>query len=375
MKKLFILACAIGALIACERKEISEPARPSLNEGSEDTIPVRLLISGDGMQTRATEANPNESALANVHLTVEAWGSSSLTPAYTETFDLGSDRDVIINMKSCQYANFIVESGQTENGEYLSTLEGQKDYLYAMGKTKVTWEQMQSQDTPFEIKIARLINKITIEKISVNWSNSNYDSREFKIKKIYLSDVPREYMSSTAGATIKGYNSSYTGTKEGVKIYNFGGLTKYEVKCNNDGKMYSAPVYRLDDQLVDEVDAVVTRDKPYTTPHTFYAYISNSSKENTHISSVSTISNYASLYIPMTTIVVQAELDGEVMYYKFPVVTDMDQAPTNTHIKFSELIITESGSTTQNGTKTYENFTYSFSDWSEDNRSDSTTNL
>ena len=79
-----------------------------------------------------------------------------------------------------------------------------KEYLYATGKIRVTWDEMQKQDSPFEVTISRNINKISIEKISVNWSNENYDSREFRIKKIYLSDVPRTYIENCNAVTVKG---------------------------------------------------------------------------------------------------------------------------------------------------------------------------
>lgn len=379
MKKALILACALGALLSCNREDVAGLQNPTdppaVNESTEGSIPVHLSIKGGQMQTRATEANAKESELANVKLTIQAWGSSSLTPAYTKTYDLGDNTDIIVNIDACQYAYFTVESGDYKDGEFQKTLEGQKEHLYAMGQIKVDWDAMQNQDTPFEITMSRLINKITIEKISVDWANENFDSREFKIKRIFLSDVPRFSRTNYASMSIKGYNSSFTGEKDDIQFYNFGGLEGYEVKCVNDYKMYKAPVYRLDEQLVDEVDKVVSKDSPYTTPHTFYAYVSNSAKVLPYISTAATASNYVNLYVPMTSIVIEAEMEGDTMYYKFPVLTAQSTAPANTHIRFSELVITESGSESQNGAKTYENFSYTFSDWNEDNRTEPTPNL
>ena len=378
MKKILLLACSLGALLACNRDEIpvqNPPDNiPAVNEDTQGTIPVHLRIGGNYITTKGTSPNETESTLANVRLTIQAWGSSSITPAYTQTYDLGNDSDIIVNMAACEYAYFTVESGKVENGQFLSTLEGQKDFLYATGKIRLTWEEMQNQDSPFEVTISRNINKISIEKISLKWSNENYDSREFRIKKIYLSDVPRSYISNCSNVTVKAYNSNFTGTKEDVRIYNHGGLDGYTLKCVSDNKYYTTNVHRLDDQLVDEVDAVVSKSNPYVTPHTYYAYISNSSK-SIHISTAAPDANYVNLYVPVTTIVIEAELDGEKMYYKVPVVEGLATAPTNTHIIFKELSITGLGSSTLHGSKAFENISFKFEDWVVDNRSEAAENI
>jgi hypothetical protein len=233
---------------------------------------------------------------------------------------------------------------------------------------------MQSQDTPFEIEISRLINKISIEKICVEWTNPNYDSRELVIKQLYLSDVPRNYASDYTNMNVKGYNSEFSGEKEEIKFYNFGGLDGLPVTSSSDNKSYMAPVYRLDDQLVDEVNKTVSRTSPYTTPHIFYAYLSNSSK-GIRISSVAPYANYISLYVPETTIVIYAELDGEPMYYKVPVLSDLSCSPTNTHIRIRQMCITGPGSSSPHKATAYENISFSLKDWIEDDRSESTNNL
>ena len=378
MKKFLLIACSIGALLSCNREGIPVQELPDnvteVNEAAQGTIPVHLSIGKKNIYTKGTTPNEKESALANVRLTIQAWGSSSISPSYTQTYDLGDASEIIVNMSACEYAYFIVESGEVKDGEFQKTLEGQKEYLYATGKTCVTWEQMQNQDSPFEVTVSRNINKITIEKISLNWTNDNYDSREFRIKKIYLSDVPRSYISNCNGMTVKGYNSDFSGTKEEIKIYNNGGLDGYSLRCVSDNKYYYTNVIRLDSQLVDEVDAVVSKSSPYAQTHTFYSYISNSSK-SIYISTASPEGNYVNLYVPATTIVIEAELDGDKMYYKVPVVEGMDKAPTNSHIIFKELRITGLGSNTLHGTKAYENISFKFEDWVVDNRSEPTENL
>jgi hypothetical protein len=377
MKKFLLIACSIGALMACNREEIPRKLLLNeileVNEASLGTIPVHLSISKSNIYTKGTAPYVNESALANVRLTIK--GSNSTSPDYTQTYEMGDESEVIVNIPYCERADFTIESGETnEEGKFLTTLEGQKEYLYAKGKISLTWEQMQSQDSPFEIVISRMINKITIEKISLNWSNENYDRREFRIKKIYLSDVPRNYMSDYNKATAQGYNSDYAKEREDISVYNFGGLDGYSLRCVSDNKMYYTPVYRLDDQLVDEPDAVLTKSEPYVVPHTFYAYLSNS-KESIHISTASPTANYVNLYIPATSIVIEAELDGEPMYYRLPIAKDTEKAPTNTHVIFQELSITGLGSSTLHGPKAFENISVTFEDWTIDHRTGITKNL
>ena len=82
---------------------------------------------------------------------------------------------------------------------------------------------------------------------------------------------------------------------------------------------------------------------------------------------------------PMTTIVIEAELDGTLMYYRFPVLQFKEgvipEVPVNTHIQFQELIIKDLGSPTLYGDKTFENVNFRLVDWTEDNRTGSTENI
>ena len=378
MRKILLFACTLTVLAACNRDDLGGPAAPSqtpeVNTPSAESIPVRLRIKDRGIITKGTSPIASESVPVNARLTVTTYAQTTGKEQSVNTYELGGDTEILINVGNCASALFTIESGDLKDGEFQKTLEGQKEHLYAKGELKLTWEEMQSQDTPFEIEISRLINKISIEKICVEWTNPNYDSRELVIKQLYLSDVPRNYASDYTNMNVKGYNSEFTGEKEDIKFYNFGGLDGLPVTSNSDNKSYMAPVYRLDDQLVDEVNKTVSRSSPYTTQHIFYAYLSNSSK-GIRISSVAPYANYISLYVPETTIVIYAELDGEPMYYKVPVLSDLSSSPTNTHIRIRQMCITGPGSSSPHKATAYENISFSLKDWIEDDRSESTNNL
>ena len=74
-------------------------------------------------------------------------------------------------------------------------------------------------------------------------------------------------------------------------------------------------------------------------------------------------------------VVPYAELDGEPMYYKVPVLSDLSSSPTNTHIRIRQMTITGPGSSSPHKATAYENISFSLKDWIEDDRSESTNNL
>jgi len=378
MKKLMIFFCSIGALVACSHGNVelqkNEVLMPfEVNEAVEGTVPLRLRISG-GVTAKSFAGNPNETTLANVSLKIRCWSSEvNGGVVFEETYQLGNDTDIIINVPECSSADIEVESGAMSEGQYLKTVEGQKEYMYASGTLKVNWAQMQSQELPFEVSLSRLINKITIEKITVDWTNPNNDSKEFRIKKIFLSDVPQTYIENCNTTAVYGYSSAYSGEPQGALFYNFGGLDEFTTIAS--GTEYKVPSFKVDEMLVDEVDAIVSQDTPYTVPHVFYAYVCNRNMATPKVYTVDSAQGFIKVYPSMTTIVVMAELDGNVMYYRFPICDSEGTAPKNTHMIFGELKITEAGSATMLGSKTYETFSYSFTDWTEDIRTDSVDSL
>ena len=81
----------------------------------------------------------------------------------------------------------------------------------------------------------------------------------------------------------------------------------------------------------------------------------------------------------MTTIVIEAELDGTLMYYRFPILQlngeSTPTVPVNTHIQFKELTIKDLGAPTLYGDKTFENVNFTLVDWTDDSRTGSTENI
>ena len=377
MKKILLLACSLGALMACNRDNLAVPNQPedfpAVNEVTKGSIPVHLRISG-GITTKATSANAKEDEIINALLTVTGLDSDN-KEVFVDKYDVSGSAEVIINLKECVLAKFTVESGSVKDGELLKGLEDQKTHYYAKGVITMKWSDLQAAGATHEIELIRQINKITIEKISVDWNNENYAGKELRIKRIYLSDVPRYPNTTYADVVQSVYDKTYTGSKVDFEYYNFAGLETFTHKPNN--VTYVSDIHRLDDQLLDEVDAVVSESSPYQTQHTFYAYIS----DHTHTTPKMKFmqgSRYAFLP-PMTTIVIEAELGGTLMYYRFPILQKQEgttaTVPVNTHIRFQELIIKDLGSPTLYGDKTFENVNFTLVDWTDDSRTGSTENI
>ena len=377
MKKILLLACSIGALLSCNRDEIpvQNPPDdiPAVNEATKGTIPVHLCISGN-VSTRATSANEKEDEIINALLTVQGLDQSN-KEVFIDKYDVSGSADVIINLKPCDKAVFTVESGSVRNGAMLKALEEQKTHYYAKGDITMNWSDLQAEGATHVIELVRQINKITIEKISVDWDNANYNSKELIIKKIYLCDVPRYPNKTYTEVTQSIYKEDYTGTKVDFEYYNFNGLSKFTYKPNNVN--YVSDIYRLDDQLLDELDVAISEGKSYQTEHVFYSYLCNNTDTTPKVKFMQG-DRYA-FTAPMTTIVIEAELNGTLMYYRFPVLRfDGETAPAvpvNTHIQFKELIIRDLGAPTLYGDKTFENVNFTLVDWTDDIRNGSTENF
>lgn len=362
MKKYLFIACSIGALLACNREPF--PTQESL-----DVLPqkvqVKLHIGDSGVRTKSLVDNPNETAISNAILTVKGWKNNTTYPSSSQKIEVENIDNIIVDISQCDYATFDVESGPImEDGTFDTGLKSQIDQYYAKGSLSLTWNEMLNQTASFEVPLVRVINKISIEKISVNWMNPEYDNSELIIKNIYICDVPRYYQDDYSNFTVNGYTDSFTGIKEDVSYYNFGGITPF-INKSTTTSTFTVPNYRLDEFLMDEVEVTVTKDNPYCTRHVFYTYVSNSI--NTKPAGGSSQGGWHAYKPAMTSIVLETELDGAPMFYRFPILgtnhTTNPDVPINTHFRFCELVISDLGSSTIYGAKGYKSVRLVMSDW------------
>lgn len=369
MKKFKFLFCALAAIVSCNQVCVDLPEAESdhvLNETTDGSVPISFKISGGTVQTKGVTTMASESALTNVRMTVKGYSESNVV-LYSEEHDLGTQTNGIVNVKECHHVVLSVFSGNRDDSGYIKTLEGQSDYFYAEGSRSLSWNEVQAQEGPLEILVSRKINKITIEKISVSWNNPNYDSKEFKIKKIFLCDIPRTYIKDAETSYISVYKRDYSQSKEDIKYYNMGGLDGYSYYDSTTAAYYDAVTARLDNQLLDQVDVTVSENSPYIEPHVFYTYINNSSRQRPQMRNATDRNNGVITVFPaMSTIAIEAEMEGQTMYYRFQIFQSSESgAPVNTHIRFKELLITELGAPSLYEAKTFKNAMYEFAEWDE----------
>lgn len=372
MKKSAILICLLGAVLACSKNE-----DPVIETGSSEMklYPVNVNLVGTNVCTKGTVANPNESKTANtlIHLSAVDAGSATI---YQQTYQAGEQSTLIIYSPECDHIDITVESGAYEKGKFLKTIEGQREYFYSTGSTSVKWADVIGQTEPINVTLTRTINKVTIDKISVNWTNTALDSKELLIRKIFVCDAAREYLAKYANAYTIGYLPTYTGDKEGIKLYNLGGLDGFHMTESVTGKDFHVVTSRLDDLLLDEVNVAISKNLPYTTKHTFYTYFNPTTLTKPQIRNASDRANGSiSISTSMTTIAIEAEMDGIVMYYRFPIVEITDTAPQNTHISISEVIITGLGSTSIYDKDNLANVSFTLNDWAEDKKGEVSGNV
>ena len=146
-----------------------------------------------------------------------------------------------------------------------------------------------------------------------------------------------------------------------------GGLDGYSYYDSTTAAYYDAVTARLDNQLLDQVDVTVSENSPYIEPHVFYTYINNSSRQYPIMrNAVDRANGIITVFPAMSTIAIEAEMEGQTMYYRFQIFQSSESgAPVNTHIRFKELLITELGASSLYEAKTFKNVMYEFAEWDE----------
>ena len=138
MRKILLFACTLTVLAACNRDALGGPAAPSqppeVNTPSAESIPVRLRIKDRGIITKGTSPIASESVPVNARLTVRTYAQTTGKEQSVNTYELGGDTEILINVGNCASALFTIESGDLKDGEFQKTLEGQKEHLYAKGE-------------------------------------------------------------------------------------------------------------------------------------------------------------------------------------------------------------------------------------------------
>ena len=318
---------AIMIMVAsCDTKNGFTPEEMPLDptENPESGVvkqPVYLKINGSG--TKALSDNTNEEKINDLQVFIyrtEADGTEICDSYYH--FDGSDERIVYVDptyssdtYRIAVYANhrtFTFSNEEFDDWALFSDEASDNFQMYG----KVSGKQSEIiKDNTLSINLKRHCSKISVKKITMDWTNSANSLKDFKLKGMYLMDVPGISKNHYAIGTSAGNTDDLWQNKNG------------HTSTSHDALLYD---------LIADVE--VTEADPYDTYHVFYGFISSN-----------TTYNDSATWNPSgTRLVIEAEFDGEPCFYairlKDLVNNNEAEEIRNMEIIFENITITRPGS-------------------------------
>ncbi len=322
-RKFFVSAMAAIAMFACEKKE---ECVPSVSDGDLSVLKVKMVSE----QTKVTGlGGEEEKSISSYQILVYDMKSRTLEAYATPA--AGSD-EVSIQCRTGK-KEVIVLANAPDAGNILSYDDFIKERSY-LSDNNVGSLVMEGHASPelsisgetVSIDLKRMVSKIVLDEISVDFENGAYDSKDFILKEIYLTNVAGDmsYLAVDADP-VKWYNKSVQTSDETVDAMVFESLDDFNMK----GK------------------------KEYSEKHHFYCY------PNPYVND----SFDSGEWSPRPTrLVVEAVLDGELCYY--PVTLPELKRNTKYHVSLN-IIRPGATSPEQNMDKYAASFEINVLEWQE----------
>lgn len=323
MKKIITILSASAILaVSCDSNLMPAPEKE--HESTESLVPVSLKIAG--INTKATAVNSDEEKINNLQVFVYTVNSGQKTFDSYYTFGTEDERTIFIDSANetatywiAAYANQPgIESGPALKDWALFANESDKSFQMA-GQTEMTAESIL-QNKEVRIDLVRQCSKVTVEEVAVEWTNTANRYKTFKLKGMYLMDVP-------------GVVANFFTVDQTV-------LDNTSLWQNRNGHTSESHDALLYDEIA---DFAVSESEAYTIDHIFYGYISPLTTYNTDES-----------WEPGgTRLVIEAEFDGQACYYAVAL-NGIEKDPAtqekithsdlrNMHIIFNKITITRPG--------------------------------
>lgn len=308
MQKIVFLFCALGAMLlgASCNKLAESGSQPVVDFQDDDHI--NLEISLGGLATKATDASvEKDRAISSIQILV--FNAKNETEGYCKATALSSIPTITVS-----HGNKTVWAVVNYNGD-LSQVLSVSDFLgkdialqeNAVGRLVMTGtatKNVTSQDHAVSIAVSHLTSKVSIAKITRDFSIYAQAQKSMTINGIYIINA--------VGAT------KFDGTL---------GTTWVNKLGNNDPAV--KPL------LADELNTALANGSTYTTLHTFYPYPNN----NKTLSTSSEWSTRKSLLVIDTT------LGGEKSYYPIWLPKGNDNVlEANKHYEITDIKLTKAGS-------------------------------
>lgn len=267
MRKIFYSGLmALAVLCSCNKQVIEAPVQQPQQDETGRYVKKSLHI---GNMTKATASFAEENAINDATIFVyQKNNETGTTIDYEVKYITGNTTD--FNLYFSDQTEYTYSFAVWANMGELTDEPVAGDILFADEKDddlqmRGTVNDVAEADAEtISISIKRYVGKVEISNIDLDWTHEMNALKTFKLLEIYLSDVAE----SDADVPVAAYNL--------------------------DG-VYAASA--MDGFIYDDMGAyVLANDASYAQAHYFYAYET-----------------------AKTEVVIKAELDGEVMYYHFPV--------------------------------------------------------
>ena len=274
-RKIFVAASVLAAMISCERNEGSQ----SVNTGADKAMLEVRMVSED---TKVSgEGGDEEKSVSDYQVLVYDMSSRSLE-SYAKP-----DPDAVDVQFECRLGEkeIVVLANAPDMRDMISydAFLVKKSYLADNSEGHLVMEGNASMDLSLSggsvtVDLRRMVSKVILDGITVDFEHDEYDDLDFILKKIYLTNVAGDmtYSAETADPALW-YNKIVQTSSDDVDGMILETFTDVNLKGATD----------------------------YTSSHHFYCYPNPYENDD-----------FSLQWSPRPTrLVVEAELGGEVFYY------------------------------------------------------------
>ena len=274
MKKIFICAAfAAVAMIACEKKDVELSGKP------EEMVNLEIMIPEEATKVSGAGGNEEKTVVDYQVLIYDA--TNNMLEAYLLHKDVASTiemqcttgpKEIVVMANAPDLSKVVSFNALKQTRSRLSDNAVKK--LVMEGHVSQT---LKSGSNTVEVALERIVSKVVLSSIKVDFELPVYDAMSFVVKSAYLINAPadKSYLSKTADPT---------------EWYN-----KLKRESNNS----------VDAMLYEAVNSTITSPNTDSNAHHFYCY-PNPNKSDT----------FSTDWSPRPTrLVVEAELGGTLYYY------------------------------------------------------------
>lgn len=293
-RKIFVAASVLAAVISCERNEGPQPVNADAEKAM---LEVRMVADATKV---SGEGGAEENAVSDYQVLVYDMTSRSLE-AYEKPGPEAVDvrfqcrvgiKEVVVLANAPDMSDMISYDDFLKEKSFLS--DNSVGQLVMEGHAPM---DLTASGASVTVDLRRMVSKVILDGITVDFEHDGYDDLDFVLKKIYLTNVAGDmtYSAETADPAIW-YNKIVQTSSDDVDGLILETLSDVSLKGATD----------------------------YTSSHHFYCY-PNPYKND----------DFSSMWSPRPTrLVVEAELGGETFYYpvSLPVLERNNRYHVSLHI-------------------------------------------